>query len=110
MKYRREHARDFVDYIMHANHRLAVSKQAFYAGAGEQALSRSQLAGHFRTATGAVYGKLQLLHIERLLEKIKRAVLKNLKRSFRVFGPSKTNDWKRDRKISGRAEELPIRL
>src|SRR5437762_2511364 len=109
-KYSREHARNFVNHVMHTNHRLAVSEETFNAGAGEQALRSGQLTCHLRTAAGAIDGKLQLLYIDRLLQKIERPVLKNFKRSFRMLGPSKTNDWKRGRKIGGRAEKLPIGL
>ena len=69
-----------------------------------------EFAGHFRAAVGSINCEFELLNIERLLEKIECAVLKNFKRNFRVLGPTETKNWNGDRKVGGGVNLLTVAL
>src|SRR5579862_9003092 len=75
-------------YLCHPFHCPAVAKQAFEMSGSHQVSGRRQLTDDRRATAGSVQGELQLTHIQRLLQEINRAMLKDLPCEFFVGVPA----------------------
>src|SRR2546423_235407 len=96
-----EDTRHLVNDVVYTIHGGAVSEQPVNAPASQHLLSGSELACHCGAATSPVDSEPQLLHVERLLEKIYGAVAKQLQSGGDMLTPSESNDRWREGQLRG---------